>query len=334
MLSQSQFPLTRLRRNRKSKFIRDLIQEHHISSHDLIYPVFILDGVNREEPILAMPGQNRLSIDRLLYIAEQCLMLDVPGIALFPMIETAKNDPLVRESYNPDGLIPRAIRALKQRFPELGIFTDIALDGYTHDGHDGVTNQFGVVDNDFTTQLLIKQALTHAEAGADFVCPSDMMDGRIGLIRGALEANNFKDVGIMAYSAKYASAFYGPFREATGAASDLGQDGKRTYQMNPANGDEALYEALLDISEGADIIMVKPGMPYLDVLYRVKEQFKKPTAVYHISGEYAALKAAALNGWLNFDSAILESMLCFKRAGADIIWTYAALEIANLLKKD
>lgn len=326
----------RLRRNRRAAFIRDLLQENHVRASDLIYPVFVIEGQNREEDIKSLPGQKRFSVDRLLHTAEICQKLGIPGIALFPMIETKKDHDSFHESYNPDGLLPRAITELKNNFPELGVFTDIALDAYTHDGHDGVSsvNNCGeiIVDNDITNEILVKQALCHAHAGSDFVCPSDMMDGRILAIRTALERSKFYDTGIMAYSAKYASSFYGPFRDATGAASSLGAHGKKTYQMNPANSDEAIDEARSDLEEGADIIMVKPGLPYLDVLYRIKNEFKKPTAAYHVSGEYAMLKLAAMNGCIDYDRAIMEAMLCFKRAGSDIIWTYAALEVARLLK--
>jgi porphobilinogen synthase len=332
MMYHNQFPYIRLRRNRQSQFIRDLVTENRVTVKDLVYPIFIVEGSDRQEPIVSLPGQVRVSIDQLLYVAEKCLMAGIPAIALFPMIETDKEDPLALESCNPDGLVPRAVQALKQRFPELGVFTDVALDAYTMDGHDGISDDQGVVLNDVTNAVLIKQALCHAEAGADFVCPSDMMDGRIGAIRHAFEEADFKDTGIIAYSAKYASSFYGPFREATGANSNLGQFGKKTYQMNPANSNEAVHEVALDIAEGADIIMVKPGLPYLDVLQRIKSEFKKPTATYHVSGEYAMLKAASNNGWLNYDQAILETMLCFKRAGSDMIWSYAALEVAHLLK--
>lgn len=339
MLHNTSFPLTRLRRNRKSAHIRDLIQENHVLVEDLIYPVFILEGKNREEPILSMPGQMQVSIDRLMYIAEKCQMLGILAIALFPKIETNKeNASSVNEAYNPDGLVPRAVRALKEKFPELLVLTDIALDGYTHDGHDGISetaknSEETIVNNDVTNAILVKQALCHAQAGADFVCPSDMMDGRIGYIRRALDTAGFQDTGIIAYSAKYASHFYGPFREATGAiVGKLGQCGKKTYQMNPANSDEAIHEAGLDLYEGADILMVKPGLPYLDVLYRIKQAYKKPTAVYHVSGEYAMLKAASNNGWLDYEQTILETMLCFKRAGADMVWTYAALDVASMLK--
>lgn len=325
------YPNTRLRRNRQSQSIRNLTQENWVSANDLIYPVFILDGETREEPILSMPGQSRISIDLLLRLVEKTAILGIQGIALFPVIEVGK-DNLATESYNPDGLIPRAIKAIKSRFPEIVVFSDIALDPYTIHGQDGIIDDKGYVLNDVTNEVLIKQALSHAAAGADFVCPSDMMDGRIGLIRAALEKNGFHNTGIMAYSAKYASKFYGPFRDAVGSGANLGKADKFSYQMHPANGNEALREVALDVAEGADIVMVKPGMPYLDILYRVKQEFKMPTAVYHVSGEYAMLKAAAEKGWLDYNSTLLESMLGFKRAGADIIWTYAAFDVINYLR--
>ncbi|MDQ5921956.1 MAG: porphobilinogen synthase [Pseudomonadota bacterium] len=334
MSSYGNYPYQRLRRNRKSDFIRKLVQEHHLLVTDLVYPVFIVDGKNREESISSLPGQKRFSIDQLLKVANECSRLGIQGLALFPMIEGAKNDKFALESYNPDGLVPRAVNVLKHEFPNLGIFTDIALDAYTPDGHDGVVDEHGYVSNDLTNEILAKQALCHAQAGADFVCPSDMMDGRVLKIRATLDNNNFVNTGIMAYSAKYASTLYGPFRDATGAVSrsgsSLGKSGKTTYQMNPANSHEAIHEARLDLYEGADIIMVKPGLPYLDVVYRIKSEFKKPTAVYHVSGEYAMLKQCG--DWLDYDRAVMEVMLCFKRAGADIIWTYAAIEVANLLR--
>ncbi|RTL11970.1 MAG: porphobilinogen synthase [Neisseriaceae bacterium] len=325
------YPHTRMRRNRQAPFIRNLTQENWVTANDLIYPVFALDGQKREEEISSMPGQYRVSIDRLLVIAERAVMLGIQGIALFPVIETGK-DNLASESYNPDGLVQRAVRALKTEFPGLGVFTDVALDPYTIHGQDGIINEAGYVLNDITNEVLLKQALSHAVAGADFVCPSDMMDGRIGIIRCELEQQGLHNTGIMAYSAKYASKFYGPFRDAVGSGSNLGKSDKFNYQMHPANGNESLREVALDISEGADIVMVKPGMPYLDILYRVKQEFKLPTAVYHVSGEYAMLKAAAEKGWLDYNATLLESMLCFKRAGADIIWTYAAFDVVNLLR--
>lgn len=332
MLAHGSYPNVRLRRNRASGFIRDLVAENHIHTQDLIYPVFILEGKNRIEPILSMPGQSRVSIDKLLEVAKDCQDLGIRAIAIFPVIETAKNPDSIHESYNPDGLVQKAIRQLKEKFPDLGIFTDIALDPYTHNGHDGISNDQDYVINDITNEFLVKQALSHAACGADFVCPSDMMDGRIGAIRSALEANGFHNTGILAYSTKYASHFYGPFRDAVSAKKSLGKSGKTSYQMNPANSDEALHEAAHDLAEGADIIMVKPGSMYLDILYRIKQEFKKPTAVYHVSGEYTMLKLAAEKGYLDYAGSLLETMLAFKRSGADMIWTYAALDIAKLIK--
>lgn len=325
------YPVVRMRRNRKSQFIRNLVQENTITANDLVYPVFVLDGVNQQEEILSMPGQNRLSIDLLLNLLNDAVNLGLQGVGIFPVIKTNK-DNMATESYNPNGLVPRTIKAIKARFPELIVFTDIALDPYTIHGQDGIIDDNGYVVNDITNEVLVKQALSHAEAGADFVCPSDMMDGRIGLIRDALEKNGFCNTGIMAYSAKYASKYYGPFRDALGSATNLGSSDKFTYQMHPANGNESLREIALDLSEGADIIMVKPGLPYLDIVYRAKEEFKVPTAVYHVSGEYAMLKAASMNGWLDYNGTLIETMLSFKRAGADIIWTYSAIDILKLLK--
>lgn len=331
-MSIGSYPLVRLRRTRKYEFIRKLVAENQISVNDLIYPVFVVEGQNRSEAISTLPSQNRVSIDNLLKIAGECLELGILGIAIFPMIEKNKEDRLARESHNPDGLVPKAIRAIKDKFPELGVFTDIALDAYTYDGHDGISDENGYVLNDITNEALVKQAICHAKAGADFVCPSDMMDGRVLKIREALDNSGFIDTGIMSYSAKYASSFYGPFRDATGASRNLGKYSKKTYQMDPSNVEEALYEVSLDIAEGADIVMVKPGLPYLDVLYRVKNEFRKPTAAYHVSGEYALLKFGSQSGCIDYDKAIIETMLCLKRAGADIIWTYAALEVAKILK--
>jgi porphobilinogen synthase len=330
-MSKNKYPYIRMRRNRYSSFIRDLVQENTITVKDLIYPIFIMDGVDKNEPILSMPGQSRVSIDNLLKLAKECLSLGIPAIALFPSITAAK-DNYGSESYNPDGLVQRALRQLKDKFPELGVFTDIALDPYTIHGQDGVIDEHGYVLNDVTNEILVKQALSHAKAGADFVSPSDMMDGRIGKIRKVLEEEGFYNTGIMAYSAKYASKFYGPFREAVGSTANLGKSNKYTYQMDPANSDEALHEISLDLAEGADIVMVKPGLPYLDIVYRIKTEFKKPLAVYQVSGEYAMLKAAGLNGWLDYEATLLETMLCFKRAGSDMIWTYAALDVAKILK--
>lgn len=325
------YPYVRPRRNRQAPYIRNLTQENWVTANDLIHPVFIVDGSGRQEAIASMPGQFRLSIDNLLQIVEKAQLLGMQGIALFPVIEDGK-DNLASESHNSEGLLPRAVRAIKSRFPAMGIFTDVALDPYTIHGQDGIIDEHGYVLNDVTNQVLIKQALCHAAAGADFVCPSDMMDGRIGLIRRALEEHGFVNTGIMAYSAKYASKYYGPFRDAVGSGASLGKADKFSYQMHPGNGNEALREVALDIAEGADIVMVKPGLPYLDILYRVKEEFKFPTAVYHVSGEYAMLKAAAANGWLDYETTLLETMLGFKRAGADIIWTYAAFDVVNYLK--
>lgn len=329
-MQNSVYPIIRMRRNRKAKFIRNLVQENHVTANDLIYPVFVLDGSNEKEDILSMPGQSRLSIDLLLDVLEEAVQLGLQGIGIFPVIKEGK-DNLATESYNPHGLVPRIIKAVKAKFPDLGIFTDIALDPYTIHGQDGIIDDNGYVLNDITNEVLVKQALCHAEAGTDFVCPSDMMDGRIGLIREALEKNGHHNVGIMSYSAKYASKYYGPFRDAVGSAGNLGKADKFNYQMHPANGDEALREIALDISEGADILMVKPGLPYLDIVYRVKEASKMPVAVYHVSGEYAMLKAASQNGWLDYDNTLIETMLSFKRAGADIIWTYSAIDILRLL---
>lgn len=327
------YPLTRLRRLRQHKSIRDLVQENFVSVNDLVYPVFIVDGENRCEAICSMPGQNRLSVDVLLKSIPTYLDFGIKAIAIFPVIESQKTTDSINESHNPQGLVPRAVRAIKTEFPDIIIFTDVALDPYTHTGHDGITDVNNYVLNDITNEYLVKQACVHAEAGADFICPSDMMDGRIGQIRQMLEKLAYHNTGIMAYSVKYASGFYGPFRDAVSAVKGLGKSGKTSYQMNPANVDEAMYEVALDIDEGADIVMVKPGLAYLDVLYRVKSEFKKPTAVYHVSGEYAMLKIASQNGWLDYDKALLETMLAFKRAGADMIWTYAALDVAKLLKQ-
>ncbi len=323
---------TRMRRNRKSEFIRNLVQENHIVVQDLVYPIFVVDGKNRKEEILSMPNQYRVSIDELLKTAAECVALGIRAIALFPVIESGKDNEAT-ESYNPDGLIPRAIRALKLAYPDFGIFSDVALDPYTIHGQDGILDDNGYVDNDTTLDILCKQAVCHAEAGVDFVAPSDMMDGRIGGIRLSLDNDGYSNTGIMAYSVKYASKYYGPFRDAVGSTNNLGTADKLSYQMHPANGNEALHEVGLDIAEGADIIMVKPGLPYLDVLYRVKQHFGKPTAIYHVSGEYAMLKAASLNGWLDYESTLMEAMLCFKRAGADMIWSYAALDVARILTR-
>ncbi|AKU22832.1 porphobilinogen synthase [Massilia sp. MB5] len=328
----AQFPAIRMRRMRRDPFSRALMRENVVTAADLIYPVFILDGSNRREPVASMPGVERVSVDVLLKVAEECVALGIPVLALFPNIDAALKTPDGVEATNPDGLVPRAVRALKQAFPELGILTDVALDPYTSHGQDGLLDANGYVINDATTEMLVRQALTQADAGVDVVAPSDMMDGRIGAIRAALEAKGHIHTRIMAYSAKYASAFYGPFRDAVGSAGTLGKADKNTYQMDPANSDEALREVALDLNEGADMVMVKPGMPYLDIVRRVKDEFKVPTFAYQVSGEYAMLKAAAQNGWLDHDKVMMESMLAFKRAGADGVLTYFALDIARKLK--
>jgi porphobilinogen synthase len=331
--TSAQFPAIRMRRMRKDAFSRAMMQENVITPADLIYPVFIQEGQNLRTPVGSLPGVERLSIDQLLHVAEDTVALGIPVLALFPVIDVALKTPDGIEAINPDGLVPRAVAALKQRFPELGILTDVALDPYTSHGQDGVMDDNGYVLNDETTALLVRQALAQAQAGVDIVAPSDMMDGRIGAVRDALEAEKFIYTRIMAYSAKYASAFYGPFRDAVGSAANLGKGSKNTYQMDPANSDEALREVALDLQEGADMVMVKPGMPYLDILRRVKDEFKVPTFAYQVSGEYAMIKAAAQNGWLDHDKAMMEAMMAFKRAGADGVLTYFARDIARYLKK-
>jgi porphobilinogen synthase len=325
------YPATRLRRMRHDEFSRRMMRENRISTDDLIYPVFVLDGEGRREPVASMPGVERVSLDHLLGVAEDTLALGIPCLALFPVIDPALKTPDGIEALNERGLVPRVVQALKQRFPELGVLTDVALDPYTSHGQDGVIDSNGYVINDETVALLTRQALVQAAAGVDIVAPSDMMDGRIGAIRLALEAGGHVHTRIMAYSAKYASAFYGPFRDAVGSASNLGKGSKATYQMDPANSDEALREVGLDIAEGADMVMVKPGMPYLDIVRRVKDQFAVPTYAYQVSGEYAMLKAAAQNGWLDEKKVVLEAMLAFKRAGADGVLTYFARDIARWL---
>ena len=330
---QPLFPAIRMRRMRRDAFSRAMMREHVVTSADLIYPVFILDGKNQCESVASMPGVERLSIDLLLPVAEDCVKLGIPILALFPVIDASLKTPDGIEAINPQGLVPRAVRELKQRFPELGILTDVALDPYTSHGQDGVLDANGYVLNDETTPLLVRQALAQAEAGVDIVAPSDMMDGRIGAIREALEANKHIHTRIMAYSAKYASAYYGPFRDAVGSAANLGKGSKATYQMDPGNSDEALREVALDIAEGADMVMVKPGMPYLDIVRRVKDEFRLPTYAYQVSGEYAMIKAAAQNGWVDHDKIMMEAMLCFKRAGANGVLTYFARDIARLLQK-
>lgn len=328
----SVFPHFRPRRMRRDDFSRRLMREHTLSTNDLIYPVFIVEGTNVRQPVASMPGVERVSVDLLLGVAEQCVSLGVPVLALFPAVDAALKTPDGIEATNPAGLIPRAVRELKSRFPELGILTDVALDPYTSHGQDGVLDANGYVLNDETSAILVRQAQVQAEAGVDIVAPSDMMDGRIGAIREMLEDGGWIHTRIMAYAAKYASAFYGPFRDAVGSASNLGKSNKMTYQMDPANSDEALREVALDIGEGADMVMVKPGMPYLDIVRRVKDAFRYPTYVYQVSGEYAMLKAAAQNGWLDHDKVMLESLLAFKRAGADGVLTYFALDAARLLR--
>ncbi|MDN8011209.1 porphobilinogen synthase [Burkholderia multivorans] len=325
-------PLHRPRRMRRDDFSRRLMRENRLTTDDLIYPVFVVEGTNERQPVPSMPGVERVSVDLLMQVAEQCVELGVPVLSLFPAIEPALKSPDGREAANPEGLIPRAVRELKKRFPELGVLTDVALDPYTSHGQDGVLDENGYVINDDTIEILIDQARAQAEAGVDIVAPSDMMDGRIGAIREMLESDGHIHTRIMAYAAKYASAFYGPFRDAVGSASNLGKGNKMTYQMDPANSDEALREVRLDIEEGADMVMVKPGMPYLDIVRRVKDEFRFPTYVYQVSGEYAMLKAAAMNGWLDHDKVVLESLLAFKRAGADGVLTYFALDAARLLK--
>ena len=326
------FPHTRPRRMRRDAFSRNLMREHTLSAHDLIYPVFVTEGSGVRTAIPSMPNQFRLSLDELLPVAERAANLEIPALALFPVVEAHKKTLDGREAFNPDGLIPRVVRALKQRFPELGIITDGALDPYTSHGQDGLIDENGYVLNDATTEVLVQQSLCNAQAGADVIAPSDMMDGRIGEIRRALEAHDFQLTKIMSYAAKYASDFYGPFRDAVGSAGNLGKADKKTYQMDPANVNEALHEVGMDLAEGADMVMVKPGMPYLDVIRAVKETFQAPTLAYQVSGEYAMLCAAAQNGWLDLDSCMLESLVAFKRAGADGILTYFALEAAELLR--
>lgn len=326
------FPAGRPRRLRRDDFTRRLVRENRLSADDFIYPVFVLQGQGRREAVPSMPGVERLSLDLLLPVAEECLALGIPALALFPVIDAGLKDAQGSEAANPEGLIPAAVRGLKAHFPELGVMTDVALDPYTSHGQDGLLDESGYILNDPTVAQLVKQALAHAAAGADIVAPSDMMDGRIGAVRQALEAAGHVHTRIMAYSAKYASAFYGPFRDAVGSAASLGKSNKKVYQMDPANSNEALREVALDIAEGADMVMVKPGLPYLDVLRRVKDEFAMPTFAYQVSGEYAMLKAAAQNGWLAHDAAMLESLLAFKRAGADGVLTYFAREAARLLK--
>jgi len=330
----ARYPALRMRRMRRDDFSRRLMREHRLTTDDLIYPVFVLDGRNRREDVASMPGVQRLSVDLLLPVAEQCLAAGIPVLALFPVIDVQLKSADGREAVNPEGLVPRAVRELKRRFPELGLLTDVALDPFTTHGQDGLIDDIGYVLNDETIAVLRRQALVQADAGVDIVAPSDMMDGRIGAIRESLEAAGHIHTRIMAYSAKYASAFYGPFRDAVGSAATLGKSNKAVYQMDPANSDEALREVALDIAEGADMMMVKPGMPYLDIVRRVKDEFRMPTYVYQVSGEYAMLKAATINGWLDEKKVVLESLLAFKRAGADGVLTYFALQAARWLAQE
>jgi porphobilinogen synthase len=327
------FPASRPRRLRRDAFTRELVREHRLHPSDLILPVFVQDGRDQVQDVASMPGVQRLSIDRLMPLAEQCVTLGVPVIALFPVIDGRLKTADGVEATNPDGLVPRAVRALKDRFPQLGVLCDVALDPFTSHGQDGLLDDTGYILNDATVAMLVKQALVQAEAGVDIVAPSDMMDGRIGAIRAALEGAGHIHTRIMAYSAKYASAFYGPFRDAVGSAANLGKSDKKAYQMDPGNSDEALREVALDIAEGADMVMVKPGMPYLDIVRRVKDEFRVPTFAYQVSGEYAMLKAAAANGWLDHDAVMMESLLAFKRAGADGVLTYFALDAARKLRQ-
>jgi len=331
MPTTARYPALRLRRMRRDEFSRRLMRESRLTADDLIYPVFVLDGQRRREDVASMPGVQRLSVDLLLPLAEQCVAHGIPVLALFPVIDMALKTTDGREATNADGLVPRAVREIKRRFPQLGLLTDVALDPYTTHGQDGLIDETGYVLNDETIAVLCRQALVQAEAGVDIVAPSDMMDGRIGAIRDALEAEGHIHTRIMAYSAKYASAFYGPFRDAVGSAANLGKSSKAVYQMDPANSDEALREVALDIAEGADMVMVKPGMPYLDIVRRVKDEFRMPTYAYQVSGEYAMLRAAAINGWLDEQKVVMESLLAFKRAGADGVLTYFALQAAQWL---
>jgi porphobilinogen synthase len=322
-----------LRRLRRDDFTRRLVRENALSVNDLIYPVFVLDGEKKREAVASMPGVERLSLDLLLPVAEKCVKLGIPVMALFPVIDASLKTPDGREATNAKGLVPRVVKSLKQHFPELGVMTDVALDPFTSHGQDGLLDDSGYIMNDPTVEVLVQQALTQADAGVDIVAPSDMMDGRIGAIRQALEAQGHIHTRIMAYSAKYASAFYGPFRDAVGSAGNLGKSDKKVYQMDAGNSDEALREVAMDIAEGADMVMVKPGMPYLDIVRRVKDEFSMPTFVYQVSGEYAMLKAAAQNGWLDHDGVMMESLLAFKRAGADGILTYFAIDAAEKLRQ-
>ncbi len=332
MFTPPPYPASRPRRLRRDAAIRALVRENRLAPEDFILPVFVLDGHGRTQDVASMPGVQRRSLDGLYAVAEDCVKLGVPVMALFPVIDAALKTPDGREATNPDGLVPRVVRELKARFPQLAILTDVALDPYTSHGQDGLLDETGYIINDDTVAVLRQQALVHAQAGVDIVAPSDMMDGRIGAIRSTLEGAGLVHTKIMAYSAKYASAFYGPFRDAVGSAANLGKSDKKAYQMDPGNSDEALREVALDIAEGADMVMVKPGMPYLDIVRRVKDEFQVPTFAYQVSGEYAMLKAAAANGWLDHDAVMMEALMAFKRAGADGVLTYFALDAARLLR--
>jgi porphobilinogen synthase len=327
------FPFTRPRRLRAQAFSRRLVRETTLTPADLIYPVFVLEDANAREPVASMPGVERVGREGLFGIAERCLALGVPALALFPVVPAERKSEQAEECWREDGLVQVTVRALKKRFPELGVITDVALDPYTSHGLDGLIDETGYVLNDETVEVLVKQALSHARAGADVVAPSDMMDGRIGAIRAALEAEGHRNTLILSYAAKYASSFYGPFRDAVGSAASLGKSGKESFQMDPANSDEALHEVALDLDEGADLVMIKPALPYLDIIRRIKDEFGVPTLAYHVSGEYAMLKAAAANGWLDGDKVMLESLLSIRRAGADAILSYAALEVAEKLQE-
>ena len=334
MSKTGDFSATRMRRMRRDDFSRRLMRENQLSVDDLIYPMFVIEGENQREAVASMPGVERVSIDQLLIEARECYELGIPAIALFPVVSDDKKSDDAAEAFNPDGLAQTAVRALKKALPELGVITDVALDPFTSHGQDGLIDDSGYVLNDETVEVLVKQALSHAQAGADIVAPSDMMDGRIAAIRKALEDNGFIHTRILSYAAKYASSFYGPFRDAVGSAKNLGSGNKYSYQMDPANSDEALHEVELDIKEGADMFMVKPGMPYLDIVRRVKDEFAVPTYVYQVSGEYAMLKAAAQNGWLDEKATVMESLLAFKRAGADGILSYYAKTVAQWLRAE
>ena len=327
------FPNSRMRRMRRDDFSRRLMRENTLTTDDLIYPVFVIEGENTREAVASMPGVDRLTLDLLAEEAKQVAELGIPAMAIFPVVGDSKKSDLAEEAYNPDGLAQRAVRAIKTAAPKLGVITDVALDPFTSHGQDGLMSAYGYIMNDETVEVLVKQAVSHADAGADIVAPSDMMDGRIGSIRAALEAAGHTNTRILAYSAKYASAFYGPFRDAVGSSGNLGSGNKYSYQQDPAKSDEALYEVALDLQEGADMVMIKPGMPYLDIVRRVKDEFKAPTYVYQVSGEYAMLKAASINGWLEEEAVVVEALLGMKRAGADGILTYFAKDVARWLKK-